>query len=172
MESDQTTDISDQPHLRQHDPDHTSLSPHHLGYDDVMGFIVRKHEGVSPFPYQDTAGKMTIGVGRNLTDRGLNAAEIDFLFATDCALARTILDSWWPAWQTAPQGVQIALFSMAFNLGLPRLSGFVKMRDALAKGEFQHAASEALDSRWASQVEHRADDVAALMTGDMSCLLK
>ena len=33
------------------------------------------------FPYYDTRGKLTIAVGRNLTDRGLEDDEIDYLFA-------------------------------------------------------------------------------------------
>ena len=50
--------------------------------------LLTRHEGRRPFPYLDTAGKLTIGVGRNLTDRGLSSAEIDLLLANDIAAAR------------------------------------------------------------------------------------
>ena len=67
-------------------------------------------------------------------------------------------------------GVQIALFSMAFNLLLPRLSSFKKMHSALTDGDFSAAAAESLDSKWAAQVGRRATDIAQLISGDLSCL--
>ena len=60
----------------------------------IAQMLVRKHEGVSVYPYADTVGKITIGVGRNLSDRGLEADEIEALFATDCTIAETVLDAW------------------------------------------------------------------------------
>ena len=115
-------------------------------------------------------GKITIGVGRNLSDRGLEADEIETLFATDCQIAETALDAWWPDWRDAPASVQIALYSMAYNLGLPRLTSFIKMRLALGRHDYAQAATEALDSKWAGQVGRRAEDIAALLAGDYRCL--
>ena len=108
--------------------------------------LLTRHEGRRCFPYTDTAGKLTIGVGRNLTDRGLSAAEIDLLLANDIALAR-----------------RHALVSMAFNLGQTRLAGFKRLRAAVRDGDWDRAAAEALDSRWATQTGRRADEVAALL---------
>jgi len=136
----------------------------------IAQMLVRTHEGVTVYPYTDTVGKITIGVGRNLSDRGLEADEIETLFATDCQIAETVLDAWWPDWRNAPASVQIALYSMAYNLGLPRLASFVKMRLALGRHDFAQAATEALDSKWAGQVGRRAEDIAALLAGDYRCL--
>lgn len=90
------------------------------------------HEGRRTHPYRDSVGKITIGVGRNLTDRGLSGGEIDLLLANDIALARTIVT------QLFGQDISAistrrhhALLSMAFNLGGPRLSKFIKMRGLL-----------------------------------------
>ena len=52
-----------------------------------MRALIRKHEGVSQFPYVDTVGKITIGVGQNLSDRGLEQVEINFLFEQDIKIA-------------------------------------------------------------------------------------
>jgi len=52
---------------------------------------------------------------------------------------------------------------MAFNLGQPRLAGFKKLRAAVLAGDWDLAAAEALDSRWASQIGRRAVEVAALL---------
>ena len=40
---------------------------------------LRLHEGVERKPYQCTAGYLTIGVGRNIEERGLSDDEIDSL---------------------------------------------------------------------------------------------
>ena len=45
------------------------------------------HEGMECFPYVDTVGKTTIGVGRNLTDRGLSQDECRYLLANDIEIS-------------------------------------------------------------------------------------
>ena len=55
------------------------------------------------------------------------------------------------------------LCNMAYNLGVPRLLGFERMWAALAAGDYERAADEALDSKWARQVGARAARVAALI---------
>ena len=49
---------------------------------------------------------------------------------------------------------------MNFNLGITQLSNFQKMISVLAESGFDDATSEALNSRWARQVEQRAQTVA------------
>ena len=122
-----------------------------------------QHEGHRTHPYTDTVGKITIGIGRNLTDRGLSTSEITTLYDTDTQLAAAALDDFWPDWRQAPQPAQIALLSMGFNLGLPRLRGFRKMRAALHRHDFEAAATEAEHSKWARQTGHRATHISALL---------
>lgn len=124
--------------------------------------LIRRHEGVRHLPYQDIVGKITIGVGRNLTDRGLSLDEITLLFDNDMALSAQILDIWYDWWRDLPEPMQMGLLSMAFNLGGPRLTGFVKLRAALCAGDYITAAKEAKDSKWARQTGQRAEEIAAL----------
>ena len=56
-------------------------------------------------PYMDSVGKCTIGVGRNLTDRGLSVDEVELLFEIDFKLAMHILDVWIKDWQSYPATV-------------------------------------------------------------------
>lgn len=128
--------------------------------------LIRGHEGVARYPYVDTVGKITIGVGRNLSDRGLSVEEINLLFETDMKIAEGILAIWLPDWHLLSFKRQAALLSMAFNLGGPRLSQFVKLRGALLAKDYQRAAKEALNSRWATQVGARANEIAALIEED------
>jgi len=134
--------------------------------DDLVRLLTR-HEGRRAFAYTDTVGRLTIGVGRNLTDRGLAGEEIDLLLANDIALARSICgDQFGHAFAAASPPRRHALVSMAFNLGGPRLAGFTRLRDAVRRGDWDDAAAEALDSRWAVQTGRRATDIAAMLRGD------
>ena len=121
-----------------------------------------ENEGLRYHPYTDTVGKLTIGVGRNLSDRGLTLEEIHFLLDNDIARCKKDLSSldWY---KTQPPGVQEALLNMCFNLGITRLKKFTKMIDALRVRQYHKAALEALDSTWAQQVGDRAKQVAAMI---------
>ena len=54
---------------------------------------------------------------------------------------------------------------MAFNMGQPRLAKFKRMIAAIKAGDWDRAAIEALDSRWAAQVGDRATEIAAMLRG-------
>lgn len=89
--------------------------------------------------------------------------EVNYLFQNDMAIASDILDIWCAEWRQFSAPRCAALLSMAFNLGGPRLSGFRKMRQALLRHDFDEAASQALDSKWAGQVPRRAKEIAAMI---------
>jgi lysozyme len=90
--------------------------------------------------------------------------EIDLLLANDIALAHRICSQHFgTAFETASWRRQAALISMAFNLGAPRLAGFRQMHRAILEGDWQRASAEALDSCWARQTGHRAQEVAAML---------
>ena len=55
--------------------------------------LVQRHEGRRQFPYYDTRGKLTVAVGRNLTDRGLADDEIEFLVSSFQGLERNPSDT-------------------------------------------------------------------------------
>ena len=58
---------------------------------------------------------------------------------------------------------QAAITDMAFNLGSAGLGKFENMIDAVESGDFEKAADEMSDSKWAGQVGDRADQDMALM---------
>lgn len=114
-------------------------------------------------PYRCSAGKLTIGVGRNLDDRGLSEDEIAYLLNNDIDLVEKELDRRLPWWREMTEARQTALANMAFNLGVPRLLGFVKTLDHMRARRYDAAAREMLDSTWAKQVGARARRLADLM---------
>jgi lysozyme len=129
--------------------------------ESLKDWLIR-NEGIKQTPYTDTVGKLTIGVGRNLTDRGLTLEEVYYLLDNDIDTARTNLEHY--SWYVIqPFGVRDALCNMCFNMGLTRLLKFEKMIEALKAKKYQKAAAEALDSVWAKQVGKRAQEVAAVI---------
>lgn len=119
-------------------------------------------EGLRTKPYTDTVGKLTIGVGRNLDDVGISRREALMLLDNDLAWVFDDLDRNLPWWRRMPEPAQRALANMALNLGYPRLSAFRNMLSALQAMDYETAAEECLDSKWARQVGDRSKRIAAL----------
>lgn len=123
-------------------------------------------EGNKAKPYTDTVGKLTIGVGRNLTDRGLSPDEVNYLLNNDINIATQDAKKLVPGFDKLDDVRQEVLVNMAFNLGLARLSGFKKFLAAVNAGDFSRASVEMLDSVWAKQVGARAIRLSnAMRTG-------
>jgi lysozyme len=119
----------------------------------------RKHlkwaEGVRQFPYRCSAGKLTIGVGRNLDDNGLSLDEVDYLLDND--IAAVIKDcERLDYWDNLDPVRRLVVADMVFNLGHSRFLRFKKLNAALAIKDYTLAAHEMKDSRWYDQVGRRA----------------
>ena len=108
-------------------------------------------ESLENKPYRDTKGKLTIGIGRNLDDSGINDDEARMLCDNDIRIAMDDLDRNCPWWRELPEPAARALTNMCFNMGWPGLSTFRKMLAALERGDFIAAADQALDSKWARE---------------------
>jgi len=120
------------------------------------------HEALRLKPYRDSVGKLTIGVGRNLDDRGITRDEAMAMLGNDIANVCLDLDRNAPWWRDMPEPAQRALADMCFNMGWPTLAQFKNMLAALERGHFRTAAEEAVRSKWARQVGTRAMKIAEL----------
>ena len=142
------------------------------------------HEGLRLQVYKDTLGIDTIGIGRNLQDRGISKEELDeldipsidhvyeygiteadamFLAQNDVQIVEEELLRAHPCVDRLDSVRQLILIDMAFNLGVPRLCKFKKMWAAVHDEDYPTAAKEMLDSRWAKQVKGRATKLANAM---------
>lgn len=119
-------------------------------------------EGMKLKPYRCTAGKLTIGVGRNLDDVGITEAEAKTLLSHDIDRVQNEIRHQ-PIYRQLDSVRQTVLCNMAFNLGLPGLLAFKKMWSALEEGDYTKASVEMLDSQWARQVKGRATRLAEQM---------
>ena len=123
------------------------------------------HEGVKEFPYVDTVGKVTIGIGRNLTDKGITQDTIEAMLDEDIDEVIEELGRIYPEFCDLTEGRQLVLANVLFNIGAPTYLKFVKFWAALRASDWDTAADEMLDSKWADQVGDRAVELAELMRG-------
>ena len=129
---------------------------------ETLKRLIIKHEGIRLKPYIDTTGHITIGIGRNLTDNGISYDEALYLLRNDLTRAIDEL-SHFEWYSTLDINRAIALVDMNFNLGLSRFLTFKKMIEALKQHDYETAAREMLDSRWAKQVGKRAEELAEIL---------
>ena len=121
------------------------------------------HEGMELEVYEDSLGIPTIGIGRNLVDRGITEDEARFLCNNDIDIVERELVAEFPIVAELDSIRQRVLIDMAFNVGVPRLTGFRKMWAAIHCGDYAEAAVEMMDSKWARQVGRRAKRLSSMM---------
>ena len=119
-----------------------------------------RDEGARFFPYIDSVGKISIGIGRNLTDVGISKDEALQMLTNDVKVATDDLEKALPWAQGLDEVRHAALVNMTFNMGIGRLCGFTKFLTALEAGDYKTARNEMLDSQWAKQVGRRAQRLA------------
>ncbi len=126
------------------------------------------HESYVQFPYSDTTGHLTIGIGRNLTDRGISNSEAIYLLDEDIIYFDGKLNHFLPFFHKLSENRQICLINLCFNVGIQGFLNFRNMILALESHDYERAAQEMLDSKWAEQVGERATILATIMrTGEM-----
>lgn len=127
--------------------------------------LTADHEGVSSKPYTDTRGKITIGIGRNLTDKGLSPAEIDYLYENDYREAEDAAKTF-PWFHSLDEVRQAVVIDLLFNLGLSKFRKFVQFISAMTARDWVWAAEELKDSAWWTQVGRRGPRLRdMLLTG-------
>lgn len=126
------------------------------------------HEGVRTHFYRCSSGLATIGVGRCIEpgSLGLSDDEILYLLQNDVGRCKRELSvfSWFLDLDSVRQD---AMVNLCFNLGFSRLSLFTNALAAMAEANYELAAMEFLDSKWARQVGRRSEEVAHMIrTGE------
>ena len=123
---------------------------------------VKAHEGFREKPYYCTSGKLTIGYGWNL-DSGIDKelaskvlqGQLNEIHRSLCRI------DWFCAIEN--QERRDVIVNMSFNLGVAGVCRFYKMINAISLMDYDQAADEMLDSKWAKQVGNRAVELAEQM---------
>lgn len=116
-------------------------------------------------PYYDTATppRITIGIGHNLTDKGLSKAAVYFIYHEDIEEVFGALDHSLKWWRNLNEDRQRVLANMCFNLGISKLLTFKGTLVLIQTGHYVDAAKHMMNSLWARQVGPRAERLADLM---------
>lgn len=125
--------------------------------------LLTLHEGKRNKPYKDTVGKTTIGIGRNLDDKGLSDSEVLFLFRNDLQQHSKEVEQAFPWVSGLDPARRAVLIDMCFNMGIGGLSQFKRTLELIRNGEYEKAAVAMLQSKWATQVGNRAKRLSEMM---------
>jgi lysozyme len=125
--------------------------------------FLKLSEGYRQLVYRCPAGKLTVGYGLNLEDRGVTEAEADYLLRSVVADVERNLVRRITFWDRLDRVRQEVLIDMAYNMGVGGLLGFRKTLGHIEAGEYAEASTEMLVSRWATQVGRRANKLSHVM---------
>ena len=130
---------------------------------------LKRHEGVKKHVYKDINGLEHIGAGRNISASGLGLSdeEIDYLLSNDILRCIKELSAEYSWFGNLDEIRQEAIINIFFNLGATKYRGFKKANAAMEAADYKLAATDFLDSRWASQVGSRALEITDIIrTGE------
>ena len=131
--------------------------------DRIKEQLVR-HEGLRLKPYRCTAGRLTIGIGRNLDDCGISQSEAYVMLINDIINCEKQLQSKIPDIYNGLDEVRKSvMLNMCFNMGINGLLGFKNTLAFVKAGDWERAANNMLVSKWAKQVGRRAIELSELM---------
>ena len=127
--------------------------------------LIKRQEGFRSLVYQCPAGKSTIGYGRNVDDggQGISETEATFLLRNDIRRIQERLAKLFSFFSVLDSSRRAVLISMAYNMGVSGLCSFRKTLGAVAREQYDDAAIEMLDSKWARQVPNRALELSEMM---------
>jgi len=123
--------------------------------DRLVEQLIRD-EGMRLKPYTDTVGKLTIGVGRNLTDRGITQSEAIALLEHDIDGAELDCRANFPWFDALDLVRQAVLINMVFNMGIKRVLKFPNTLKLMEARQDEAVPIQMLQSLWAEQVGDRA----------------
>ena len=130
-------------------------------------------EGVKYEVYLDHLGYKTFGIGHlckatdpeNDFDVGQEVSKerVDECFLADIEQVIEDCTILYDEFYTLPDEAQLIIANMMFNLGRPRLSKFVRMRENVINYNWKSAEEEMRNSRWFDQVPNRAERLCTRM---------
>ena len=123
---------------------------------------LRKHEGYRDKAYQDSEGIWTIGYGTNLQELRIDE-ELAERWLRDMVTDSYMYAERFPEYELLSGPRKAVFIEMIYNMGPSRVAGFKNMLRAIRDGDWEEAAMEMLDSKWARQVGRRARRLAEQM---------
>lgn len=133
-------------------------------------------EGFRTKPYRCTAGKWTVGIGRNYEDNPFTTEEITLLLTegvtektaqilvmNELKISAGKLLGLFPDFLEYPSDVRRVLLNMHFNLGHAGLLKLTSLIENVKKRDWVKAAERMATFAWRKQVGQRAERLIKLM---------
>ena len=117
------------------------------------------HEDVRYKPYVCPAGKLTIGIGHNLDDKGISGAVSDLMYEEDVAEVISDLHTIFDDFDAFPENIQLVLADMRFQLGHGGFRSFKLMISSVKTRHWHAMIVQMKNSHWYSQTTKRANDL-------------
>jgi lysozyme len=137
-----------------------------VAYSRAIEYTKDNEGGHQLKPYRCSAGKLTIGVGHNLEDKGIPISVSKILYGIDRAevINHLLKHDWFVKLNDVRKSV---IFDMAFNMGYYGLLKFKRMIAAIVEDDFITAAKEIKNSSYYKQVYIRAKrNMLMMKTGE------
>ena len=124
---------------------------------------IKESEGFRSSVYKDTLGIDTIGYGFAIKDLHLTRDDCDRILERKVAELKIRVHNKFKFIITLPESVQDVIIECCYQLGVTGFSKFKKTLAYLEKHEFEKAAVEMLDSKWAKQTPNRAKKLSDIV---------
>ena len=124
---------------------------------------IKHHEGFVEHVYDDSLGIPTIGYGFAIKDLILEEDLCDEILLRKLRiLGRSVMGKF-PFFDSLPSDCKDVLMEMCYQLGVTGVSKFKKALKAMDDGDWEKAADEMLDSKWAKQTPNRAKEMSDII---------
>jgi len=124
---------------------------------------IKKHEGFVEHVYDDSLGIPTIGYGFAIKDLILEEDLCDEILLRKLRkLGRSVMGKF-PFFDSLPSDCKEVLMEMCYQLGVTGVSKFKLALKAMEDGDWEKAADEMLDSKWAKQTPRRAKEMSDII---------
>lgn len=124
-----------------------------------------EHEGLRLKPYVCSAGKLTIGIGRNLVGKGISEREARFLLDNDIQECYDDLLPLFINFELIQDSIQHVLLDMRFQLGAAGFRKFKKMITAVNNRNQEEMIKQMKDSNWYKQTPGRVEKLIKIIEG-------
>jgi len=134
---------------------------------------IEADEGCVLEVYLDHLGYPTVGVGHLVLESDeewnkpvgtkVSLERVRVLLRDDLVRTASDCGKLYNDFSKLPEEAQLIIANMMFNMGLPRLSKFKKMKEAVDERRWNEAAAQMKDSKWYRQVTNRAERLCQRM---------
>ena len=133
-----------------------------MNYNKIKEQLI-EHEGLRLKPYRCPAGRLTIGIGRNLDDKGITESEAFDLLYNDLRECEKDIRGMFPDFDNLPENIQLVLTDMRFQLGWKGFRCFRLMIRAVYNQDWPEMIHQMKDSAWYGQTPNRANNLIRMV---------